>query len=148
MENPRLIISEKERDLLRTWIVGYNPPDVRVRESLDHLYAELVQAEVRPETEIPDDVVRLHSIVDINTPFGRREGLELVMPADADLKANRLSVMSVMGAALIGYREGATILWQMPQGPQEITLERVDNSACMDIRIPMRNDRKGNGQSR
>ncbi|HRD53031.1 MAG TPA: GreA/GreB family elongation factor [Flavobacteriales bacterium] len=139
MENPRLIISAQERELLNAWIVGYNPPDVRVRESLDQLYAELEQAEVRPENEIPADVVRLHSIVDIRTPFGRREGLQLVMPADADLKVNRLSVMSVMGAALIGYREGATIRWQMPQGAQDITLERVDNTHCNDIRIPMRN---------
>lgn len=141
MENPRLIISARERELLNAWIIGYNPPDVRVRESLDQLYAELEQAEVRPEDEIPADVVRLHSIVDIHTPFGRREGLQLVMPADADLKTNRLSVMSVMGAALIGYREGATIRWQMPQGPQDITLERVDNTHCNNIRIPMRNGR-------
>lgn len=141
MENPRLIVSAKERDLLNTWIVGYNPPDVRVRESLDQLYAELEQAEVRPEDEIPADVVRLHSIVDIHTPLGSREGLQLVMPADADLKTNKLSVMSVMGAALIGYREGATIRWQMPQGPQDITLERVDNTQCNDLRIPLRNGR-------
>jgi len=141
MENPRLIVSAKERDLLNAWLISYNPPDIQIRHSMDKLYAELAEAEVRPEEEIPKDVVRLHSIVDISTSSGRREGLQLVMPADADLKANRLSVMSVMGAALIGYRAGSTIVWRMPKGEETIILERVDNSECPGSSIPMRNGR-------
>jgi regulator of nucleoside diphosphate kinase len=141
MENPRLIVSAKERDLLNTWLISYNPPELQIRQSMDKLQAELAEAEVRAEGDIPNDVVRLHSVVDISTPAGRREGLKLVMPADADLRQNRLSVMSVMGAALIGYRQGSTIVWRMPKGEETITLERVDNSLCPGTSIPMRKGR-------
>lgn len=130
MKNPRLIISEKERDLMRSWIIGHNPPDIQVRNSLDRLYNELDTADVRKEAEMPSDVVRICSIVDVGTPAGRKNGLQVVMHADADLKQNKLSVLSVLGSALIGYREGASIIWQLPKGEESITLERVDNSRC------------------
>jgi len=130
MKNPRLIISEKERDLMRSWIIGHNAPDIQVRNSLDRLYNELDTADVRKEEDMPNDVVRVCSIVDVGMPAGRKNGLQLVMHADADLKQNKLSVLSVLGSALIGYREGASIIWQLPKGEEIITLERVDNSRC------------------
>lgn len=130
MENPRLIISEKERELMRSWIIGHNAPDIQVRNSLDRLYKELDNADVRKEEEMPADVVRVCSIVDVGMPAGRKNGLQLVMHGDADLKQNKLSVLSVLGSALIGYRQGASIVWKLPQGDQTITLEKVDNARC------------------
>ncbi len=118
----------KERELIMTWIIGSTPPDISIRQSLDKLYTELEQADIRPEDELPDDVVRVNSIVTIQAPSGRKEGLQLVMPRDADLKANRLSVFTVMGSALVGYREGTTITWNLPKGEETIYLEKVDNS--------------------
>ena len=50
------------------------------------------------------------------------------MPLEADLKANKLSVFTVMGSALVGYREGTTINWKLPKGEETIYLEKVDNS--------------------
>src|SRR5690606_19323017 len=130
MENPKLIISEKERDLMRSWIIGHNAPDIQVRNSLDRLYKELDSADVRKEEDMPADVVRVCSTVDVETPAGRRNGLQIVMHADADLAQNKLSVLSVLGSALIGYRQGASIVWRLPQGDQTITLEKVDNARC------------------
>ncbi|MDX9751570.1 MAG: GreA/GreB family elongation factor [Flavobacteriales bacterium] len=130
MDNPKLIISEKERDLMRSWIIGHSAPDIQVRNSLDRLYKELDIADVRKEEDMPADVVRVCSIVDVGMPAGRRNGLQIVMHADADLKQNKLSVLSVLGSALIGYRQGSSIVWKMPQGDQTITVERVDNSQC------------------
>ncbi|MEZ4739987.1 MAG: GreA/GreB family elongation factor [Flavobacteriales bacterium] len=132
MENPRLIISAKERELVMTWIIGSTPADITIRESLDKLYAELEQAEVRAEEDLPNDVVRVNSIVTIQSPSGRKEGLQLVMPLEADLKANKLSVFTVMGSALVGYREGTTINWKLPKGEEIIYLEKVDNSKVLN----------------
>ncbi|HQV51881.1 MAG: GreA/GreB family elongation factor [Flavobacteriales bacterium] len=128
MENPRLIICAKERDLIMAWIIGGTPPDITIRQSLDKLYSELEQADIRKAEELPHDVVRVGSIVTIQAPSGRKEGLELVMPRDADLKANKLSVFTVMGSALVGYREGTSITWKLPKGEEMIYLEKVDNT--------------------
>ena len=74
MENPRLIICAKERDLIMAWIIGGTPPDISIRHSLDKLYLELEQADIRKEDELPKDVVRVGSIVTIEAPSGRKEG--------------------------------------------------------------------------
>lgn len=128
MTNPRLIVSAKERDLIMSWIIGFTPADVTVQNSLDQLFQELKQADIREEKDLPNDVVRVNSVVTFQSPTARKEDLQLVMPKDADLKANKLSVFTVMGSALIGYREGTTINWRLPKGEETIHLEKVDNS--------------------
>ena len=133
MTNPKLVVSAKERDLIMSWIIGFTPPDKTVQDSLDKLFQELKEAEVREAKDLPDDVVRVNSVVTIQSPTARKENLQLVMPKDADLKANKLSVFSVMGSALIGYREGVTINWRLPKGEETIHLESVDNSKCLEI---------------
>lgn len=128
MNNPKLIVSAKERDLIMSWIIGFTPADVSVQKSLDQLFQELKNADVREENDLPGDVVRVNSVVTFQSPTARKENLQLVMPKDADLKANKLSVFTVMGSALIGYRQGVDIQWRLPKGEETIHLEKVDNS--------------------
>ena len=42
---------------------------------------------------------------------GRRRTVELVYPQDADIAADRISVLTPIGAGLIGLSEGQTIAW-------------------------------------
>lgn len=130
MNNPKLIVSSKERDLIMSWITGFSAADVAVQKSLDQLFQELRNAEVREEKDLPKDVVRVNSVVTFQSPTARKENLQLVMPKEADLKANKLSVFTIMGSALIGYREGDQIKWRLPKGEETIHLEKVDNSKC------------------
>lgn len=128
MKNPKLIISARERDLILSWIGGFTAPDLNTQKSLEKLAEELKQADVRDEAKLPADVVRVGSVVTFKSPSIRKEGLQLVLPAEADLKANKLSVFTVMGSALIGYRQGMEITWMLPKGEETIHLEKVDNS--------------------
>lgn len=132
MQNPQLIIAAKERDLLLSWIEGFSAPDLNTQKSVAKLKEELNQADIRSGAELPKDVVRVGSIVTFKSPSIRKEGLQLVLPQDADLKLNKLSVFTVMGAALIGYREGTDITWLLPKGEETIRLEKVDNSQVAD----------------
>lgn len=114
--------------MIAEWISGYHAPDFSTEKSLAKLTDELKQAEIREEQDLPKDVVRIGSVVTFRSPSVRKENLQLVMPKDADLKANKLSVFTVMGSALIGYREGTKISWMLPKGEEIIHLESVDNS--------------------
>lgn len=133
MENPKLIVSAKEREMLMSWIAEFSAPDLNTQKSVAKLTEELKQADVRKEADLPKDVVRVGSIVTVKSPTIRKEGLQLVMPEDADLKANKLSIFTVMGAALIGYRQGTEITWLLPKGEEVIHLEKVDNSKVTDL---------------
>ena len=72
--------------------------------------------------------MRLDSIVTIQTSFGRKDGMQLVLPSEGDLSKRKLSIMSPMGSALIGYTEGDKVPWNLPMGTEEIIIEKVVNA--------------------
>ena len=76
---------------------------------------------------MPAEVVRLNSIVSVQTSYGRKEGLKIVMPQENNLQEKKLSVMSSLGTALYGYSEGSEVLWNLPNGEELIKIERVIN---------------------
>lgn len=49
------------------------------------------------------------------------------MPVRADISKGLVSVLSPMGTALIGFREGESVSWQMPGGLKHFRILRVNN---------------------
>jgi len=98
-------------------------------EKLSHrkLYEELKTAKIVQENELPTNVVRLNSIVTIQTSFGRKDGMQLVLPSEGELSKRKLSIMSPMGSAILGYSEGDKVLWNLPMGSEDILIEKVVN---------------------
>ena len=47
----------------------------------------------------------------LGTAFDHLGALKLVYPHDADIEAGRISIMSLVGAGLIGLRAGQSISW-------------------------------------
>ncbi len=84
----------------------------------DSPIAELLDfADVVPAREVPADVVTMNSQLRVAEVDGTRvRELTLCYPADADPAAGRVSVLSPMGAALLGQRVGATVTWVTPDG--------------------------------
>lgn len=76
------------------------------------LLEEIDRAEVRPDADLPDDVVQMHSIVQFEDAAHReRRTVVLVYPSEADIAAGKVSVMTPVGAGLIGLRPRQEILW-------------------------------------
>ena len=55
--------------------------------------------------------------------------LMLVTPDKADIKEKRISVMAPIGTALIGFRKGQKVKWQVPAGKKTFTILEVINEA-------------------
>ncbi len=53
---------------------------------------------------------------------GRKLQLKLVLPAQATLGLDRIFVFAPMRTAVIGYRKGQLIKWQMPCGKKEFLI--------------------------
>ena len=51
----------------------------------------------------------------------------LVTPDKADIKQRRISVMAPIGTALIGFRQGEKVKWQVPAGKKTFTIMEVIN---------------------
>ncbi|EID76820.1 GreA/GreB family elongation factor [Imtechella halotolerans] len=125
MKYGNLIIEEKEYTYLKTLLDKVGFQNELQRNIFTRLKEELTQAEVKSEIEMPNDVVRFNSIVDINTPYGVKHGYELVKPEDGNVHLKRLSILTPMGSALIGYAKGDEIVWQFPDGEKSVTIVNV-----------------------
>ena len=70
-----------------------------------------------PSREIPPDVVTMYSQVIVeDLASGKRQRLTLCYPADAEPHLGFISVLSPVGASLLGQRVGATARWRTPNG--------------------------------
>ena len=78
---------------------------------------EIDRAEIHPDGRLPAGVVAIGSEVDfIDERSGDARRVTLVLPAEADIEDGRVSVMTSVGAGLIGLSEGQAIDWPCPDG--------------------------------
>lgn len=96
-------------------------PDV-AQELLD----EMERAKIVDEGKVPADVVRMGSTVTFKADDGQTRTLKLVWPVDESLDEHRLSVMTPVGAALIGLGTGQSISWTARDGKHHrLTVTKV-----------------------
>lgn len=80
---------------------------------------DLDAAELLPSREIPPNVITMYSQVDIVVgDAGTPQRLTLCYPRDAQASQGVISVLSPIGAALLGLQVGDEAHWQMPSGEQ------------------------------
>jgi regulator of nucleoside diphosphate kinase len=90
------------------------------------LQDELDQARVVSEEDIADHVIRLQSQVRVrDRETGMWSSYTIVAPAQADVSLGFISVVAPLGTALLGYREGDEVEWQMPGGVRRLEIDRV-----------------------
>lgn len=81
------------------------------------LLDDLDAGEVVPSTVIPADVVTMNSVVEVlDHASGRRRRYTVCYPGDADPGNGRISVLSPLGASLLGLAAGAEASWVAPSG--------------------------------
>lgn len=94
-------------------------------DAADDLLHELDRASIVTDASLPGDVVRMGSLVRFRAGRDERTAL-LVYPAEADIASGRISVLTPVGAALIGLRTGQSISFRTRDGrPQMLTVLRV-----------------------
>jgi regulator of nucleoside diphosphate kinase len=86
----------------------------------DYLLGELDRASVVPSGQLPPDVVRMGSTVRYRTGDADSREVTLVFPAEADIDRNRVSVLTPIGAALIGLRKGQAITCRTRDGRNQM----------------------------
>lgn len=127
MEVKNLIITEKDKKQLIDLIKSSEAVDPIAAKCRKKLLEELKEAILIDEENFPKNIVRIGSVITLSTRFGRKSGLELVLPSNADIQKGKLSALSPMGTAIIGYEEGSEVNWHFPQGDEIIHIEKVTN---------------------
>jgi len=97
------------------------------RELLCALKSKIDQARVLEPDDMPADVVTMNSLVHVrDLDTDEIEVYALVYPAFGDITKNYLSVLTPVGAALLGLRRGDTIEWTSALGPGRLRVEQIE----------------------
>jgi regulator of nucleoside diphosphate kinase len=89
--------------------------------ALEH---EVERAIVVAPQRVTEDVVTMNSRLVLHLDDEERE-VSLVYPPDADERSGKLSVLSEIGAAILGYRKGDVIDWVVAERTRRILIDRV-----------------------
>ncbi|MNK09476.1 Regulator of nucleoside diphosphate kinase [compost metagenome] len=123
METKSLSLSKSDFKLLKEHLEKSNMSAYNKGK----LQAELKAATIYSEDQLPSDVVCLKSEARIaNVKTGKEFTFKLVMPEEANIKVQKVSVFAPIGIALFGYRTGDSINWEMPEGIQEFKILEVN----------------------
>ena len=124
---PQIHMIEEEAEKLSDLALSI---EERLPQVSEMLLRETARARVHRKANMPSDVVTMGSQVEfIDEGTGASRTVQLVYPPQADISAGRISILTPVGAGLIGMREGQSILWPDREGHQrKLTIVSVNQS--------------------
>ena len=126
MTRDHILITREDKKRLQRILPRLAGGEYADREDLVLLADEIERAtEVEPDA-VPADVVTLNSIVRV-TDLERGSSMDytIVLPGEANYDAGKISVLAPLGTALLGYRVGDEIEWEVPRGVRRLRIDAV-----------------------
>lgn len=119
--NNNVVLSEEDYNILRNHVTP-NPDNPM------SLAYELSRAKVVKKDKVPADRVKLNSTVIIEDLQSKiKTTITIVEPAHADMKQQKISFLTPIGSALIGFKIGDEVEWKMPVGIKKYKILEVTN---------------------
>ena len=126
MKYGSIILEKKEYVTLKRLInLSGNYKDEARNKSVLRLQKELESAIVSDEEEIPNDIIRFNSIITIESNDGWSNTFQLVSPTESNYSDKKISVLTPMGSAVIGYAKDDVIQWEFPGGVKSLKVVEV-----------------------
>ena len=121
----RILIARNDHEKLSRLVANRLAVDSSDREYIESLESELDRAEIVDSGDLSADVVAMNAEVtlqDLDT--GDTKVYRLVYPSQTKTP-NAISVLAPIGTAMLGYRVGDTIRWQVPRGIRRLKILQV-----------------------
>jgi regulator of nucleoside diphosphate kinase len=121
-----IYITQYDLERLQKLIDAMNAGSTSHAFYTEKLEEELDRAHVVEPASIPADVITMNSKVRLrDLKSGDELVYLLVFPGNANPDANAISVLAPVGTALLGYREGDIIEWEVPAGTRRLEVLQV-----------------------
>jgi regulator of nucleoside diphosphate kinase len=127
-EKPPIHLIDTDYDLIADLALSI---ERRAPQLAKMLLDEIDRAEIHGRDALPFDVVTIGSEVEfLDVETGATRRVQLVLPVHADIEAGRVSILTPVGAGLIGLRKGQSIDWPRPSGrPRVLRILNVTRAA-------------------
>ncbi|MFO7447946.1 MAG: nucleoside diphosphate kinase regulator [Ignavibacteriaceae bacterium] len=126
MKKRKIYVTEKDKTKLMGLFastMGFRQRDLKtVRDLLN----ELERAEVISDENPDYSVVTMNSTVlveDLNTK--EEYTYTIVYPENADSSQNKISILAPVGTALLGYKTGDVVEWEVPAGKRKLRVKDI-----------------------
>lgn len=123
-----VILLKSDYEILNGFVKNIQGMQVNEKENFAKLYQEIKKAQIVEPADFPEDVVRLDSEVVIKDLQTKRDmKITIVLPKHADIKQKKVSVLAPIGTALLGFRKGQKVSWEVPSGKKDFMIKDVVN---------------------
>ena len=75
--------------------------------------------------DIPFDIITINSFIKVSGASGIRQTFQIVAPNEVDIKQNKISVISSLGASVIGRAVGDKISYGLPGDRVSLVITKV-----------------------
>src|SRR5688572_5240086 len=107
-------------------LIEFSSIKFREDEGADLLLRSLKNAKVVMQENISPRIVTMNSRVVLREiASGKEKEITIAYPHDANVKENKISVLSRAGAALLGRQEGDSVTWRVPGGVGSFEVAKV-----------------------
>ena len=126
MIEQKIYITDFDLKRLKKLLQTSSKTGERKNSYLEQLRKEVEKAVVVPSEDIPKDVITMNSKVSLIDLESMKELVyTLVFPEDADSLSGKISVLAPVGTALLGYRVGDVIEWDVPAGKRRLKVKEI-----------------------
>ena len=126
MKQHNIFITENDMEKLQRLLDSVRNSRSKDQEHRAMLEEELDRAHVVSEGRVPADLITMNSQVRLtDLATGKEMTYFLVFPRDADLSQSKISVLAPIGTAILGYRVGDVIEWNVPGGKRTLRVEEI-----------------------
>ena len=126
MKYGKLILEKSDFALIKQYQrANLTYEDYAHKNTLDTLKNLMSKAIILKADQMPSDVVQLYSTVTVTCNSQWQEEFTLVAPSEENIKKKQTSVMSTLGASIIGLSEGDNIKYGLPGSTIFLKIETV-----------------------
>jgi regulator of nucleoside diphosphate kinase len=121
-----IIVTAPDHAELSSVITFTGKVSERAKWELRLLENELRRARIVTPEEIPSDVITMNTRAELlDLESGERMEFTLVLPADVNINDGKVSVLTPLGTAMLGYRVGDQFEWHVPYGARKLKVTHV-----------------------
>ncbi|MCA9075868.1 MAG: nucleoside diphosphate kinase regulator [Planctomycetaceae bacterium] len=122
----QIIISSEDQARLESLFHSRFATAFEDKPYLQSLRGELDDAQIIHPDDMPPDVVTMNSTVRLREVGSKNvETYTLVYPQDANIAEDKLSVLAPIGTAILGYRVGDLVRWNVPSGVARFRIQEL-----------------------
>jgi transcription elongation GreA/GreB family factor len=128
------VITAEDRDRLNEFFSTYRPFLHTEVEQMRLLKKKLSDAVIVPESKLSRTVVSMHTTATVvNLDQREAQRYTLTYPQQASVSYGLLSILSPLGAALLGCAEGDVFECMIPTGPVKFAIKEILYQPAWDL---------------